>query len=561
MARGRSAAALGAVVGLLLSLPACASGVEAPAKAKSSPPAQPQLSPEEQAARDLLERFRAESKIKQEERRHLAEQHFKTGKAHFDLGAWKPAYEHFKKAAELDPTREDAQDYAKKAAGLLGLKEGRAGLIDDVIAQQNVAKQALEIELSTLFAQAKAAYDKGQLAEALDLFIRLKARANYYAPRLDTRKVVEDAEGYIGKTNAAIEQQRRQGEKERLRRATEEAEKLRGKGQSLLLERTNAQLAQAQALFGEHRYDHARGLCDEVLRHDPTNAQAAMLRESAADAARTEAIARVLSSRDAETRTWFDEMTAMTVPQNQIISISRERLDELRKRKPEPLFDDEQRAPEAWEGRIRGALERKVTFDFVETPLPDVVSFLGSVADLNIVLDTEAAKGAAPTVTLRVQDMRLASALNWICKLVGYGYTLRDEALFLSKPERIPEKTVLKVYDITDLTMEIKNFRGRHTALATDSGYGREGGGGSFVGDFFEKEQPEEDKPLSGVQLIEFIKQVIRPGAWAADEELEKVREFVGLPADRKPGKGEELVDMVSVVVGGRTYLGLRTRQ
>ncbi len=559
MAQARAAAALGAVAGLLLSLPACVSGAEAPAKAKSAPPAQPQLSPEDQAVRDLLERFRAESKVKQEERRHLAEQHFKTGRAHFDLGAWRPALEHFKKAAELDPTRADAQDYAKRAAGLLGLKEGRGGPFDEVIAIQSVALQAQEMELLTLFAQAKAAFDKGQLAEALELFIRVKARAQYLAPRLDTRKIGEDAEAYIGKTNAAIEQRRRQGEKERLRRAIEEAEKLRGKGQSLLMERTRAQLAQAQSLFDERRYEQARKLCEEVLRREPTNAQAAALREGAADAARSEAIARVLSSRDAEMRAWLDEMIAMTVPQNDIIAISPERLEELRRRKSEPLFVDEQRGPEPWEGRTREALERKVTFDFIETPLPDVVSFLGSVADLNIVLDAEAAKGAAPTVTLRVQDMRLASALNWICKLVGYSYTLRDEALFLSKPERIPEKTVLRMYDITDLTIEVKNFKGRQRALATDTGFGEKGGGNLM--DFFEDEKDEADKPLSGNQLIEFIRQVVRPGAWAADEELERVRQLAGLPAERKPGQAEELVDMVSIVVGGRTFLALRTRE
>jgi tetratricopeptide (TPR) repeat protein len=547
------------LLGLLGVLPACAVGAEATPPARPAPPAKQQLSPDEQAAHDILERYKADAKIKQGESRQLAEQHFRTGKAHFDMGAWRAAYEHFQKAVALDPTHKEAQEYLQKTRGLLGIKEGGAGLVDSMVAQEKVRREAQRIELLSLFEQAKAAYARGQFAEALELFIRVKAKAQFLAPHLDTSEVTEEAEQGIQRTKAAIDRQRSEGEQEQRRRAAEEAERLRKEGRSLLVERHEAQLAQALSLFGAHRYGQARKLCDQVLRHDPSNGSAAALREGALQAARAEGIAQAINSRASETNLLMQQLTAMTVPQNRIISISRQRIEELRNRKGDPLFESSHKPPEEWEMRIREALEKKVTFDFIETPLPDVLSFLGSLTGVTLVLDTEAVKGASPNVTLRVQEMRLEAALNWLCKLAGLGYTLRDEAVFISRPERIHDTPVLRMYDITDLTIGIKNFKGRQRALATDTGFGAQ----QNVRDFFEddEEEDESEKPLSGAEMVEFLKRIARPTGPEDDGGLERVQEVLGLPRDQRPGKAQELVDLIGVTIGGRSYIGVKTRE
>jgi len=518
------------------------------------------LSPEEQAARDLLQRFKAESTVWQDERRQLAQQHFRAGKAHFDLGAWRPAYDHFRKALELDPGNERAETYMRKAAGLVGLGEGRGSPIDQAIAQRKVLLAARETQLANLLAEARAAYDEGRFAEALGLFVRAKARAQYFASMPDSARLAAEAEKSIADCKAAIERQRNGARQGRARRAVAEAQKLRAQGRKRLLDRRRAQLAQAQSLVDERRYRQALALCDEVLRHDPADPQANDLRRRAAAAARHDAVAGALATREAETRLCLDELTTLMVPQGEIITIPRQRLEELRKRKGEPPFDDQRKPPEPWEARLRGALQRRVSFDFVETPLPDVVSFLGSVADANIVLDGGATRGGTRNVTLRVEDMTLGAALNWICKLVGAAYTLRDEAIFIARPERIPERTVLRIYDITDLTMEIKNFRGRHRALATDTGRGADAAS-ELAREFLGGDEDEAEKPLSGAELISFIRSLVGPGTWQDGERLAAAWEAAGLPETGRPGKGEELVDLVSIVVGGRTFLGVRTKR
>ena len=286
------------------------------------------------------------------------------------------------------------------------------------------------------------------------------------------------------------------------------------------------------------------------------------LREAAYQARHSEATERALGQRAAETRRWMRELSAQMVPQTDIITMPRDRFEAVRARKSTAAFGAEPREPEAWETRIREALARKVTFDFIETPLPDVVSFLGTLTDASMVLDTDAVRGQAPTVSLRVQNMRLDAALNWVCKLTGLRYTLRDEAIFLARPERIPERTVLRMYDVTDLTMDLTNFKGRPRALATAEGWGTQERDEEEAAARLKADGPEGGRGQRGEALVAFVKSIISPDSWAGDEDaVEKVHDVLGLPREHSETKGQELVDLIGVVVGGRTFVGIKTKE
>ncbi|MBM4039688.1 MAG: hypothetical protein FJ290_14360 [Planctomycetes bacterium] len=118
----------------------------------------------------------------------------------------------------------------------------------------------------------------------------------------------------------------------------------------------------------------------------------------------------------------------------------------MRGQKLTPARPDRAKPPAGqpeWVAEIRRAFEKRVTFDFVETPLHDVVNFLSSLVDVTIVLDEPSARDA-PNITLRVNDMRLEAALGWILRIVSLRYQLKDEALFIAKPERIGEDVVTR---------------------------------------------------------------------------------------------------------------------
>ncbi|MBI2191295.1 MAG: STN domain-containing protein [Planctomycetes bacterium] len=106
--------------------------------------------------------------------------------------------------------------------------------------------------------------------------------------------------------------------------------------------------------------------------------------------------------------------------------------------------------PAIWELAIRQHLEKRVSFDFVDTPFEDVVSFFNNLTGVNFVLDPEVIEGEDLQVTLRVNDMRLDAALEWTLRLCNLSYVLRNEAILISTKERILKPTV-RVYDCREV--------------------------------------------------------------------------------------------------------------
>ena len=101
---------------------------------------------------------------------------------------------------------------------------------------------------------------------------------------------------------------------------------------------------------------------------------------------------------------------------------------------PDPI--EEHRLDESAHRRLAAAMGKKVSFDFVETPLQDVVNFLSSLVDVTIVLDPEAVKEDTPNITLRVKEMPLRDALGRICDQAKMVHHAHDGALLVTTVER-----------------------------------------------------------------------------------------------------------------------------
>jgi tetratricopeptide (TPR) repeat protein len=500
-----------------LALLLVAARVAAGEAATPPPPLPP--TPDQQAAQALLDRLGVEKRIQDEQKRFLAEQHFQVGKTHFELGDFRAAQKQFLKAVELNPQHEQGQTHLRKTQGLLDAQEGRPRA-EDLLAGPRIALEMHEMELANRMANAKALFAQRRYAEAIEAFERAAAYARWLAPRLDTSKTFEEAEVMTQRALQAIEAQRRADADEQRRKAHELGEQRQQRGREAADARSQALLDRAKAQYEQGRYDAARKLCDQVLSDDPASGAAEALREQVVETARRLALDKALRARAAETAQYWDGLRAASSPQVELVSITPARLAELRTRKPLGVLGEHREPPPEWETRLRETLTKPVSFDFVETPLQDVLSFLSSLVGTTIVLDPEAVKDKAPSVTLRVNNMRLETALNWVCKLMGLRYSLRDEAIYISN--RVDSKPELRMYDVSDITIHIQNFAGRRTALATAEGQGGEGGGSastSIGADFFPPEDKEkEEKRWTGQELVEFIQRVVAPGTWRDDE-------------------------------------------
>lgn len=91
-----------------------------------------------------------------------------------------------------------------------------------------------------------------------------------------------------------------------------------------------------------------------------------------------------------------------------------------------------------WEKEFEAKLDEKVSFEFVQTPLSEVVRFLQNLTGLSMILDPRACEEVGDvSISLKVSDMRLRLALGWILRLANLTYDLRDGAIFISTPEGI----------------------------------------------------------------------------------------------------------------------------
>jgi hypothetical protein len=87
--------------------------------------------------------------------------------------------------------------------------------------------------------------------------------------------------------------------------------------------------------------------------------------------------------------------------------------------------------------RIKKALSRKVSFEFVDTPLLDVFEFVRHLCNVSIVVDPKALETREKVlINLNVNDMEMERALQWVLKIAELEFKVQDQAIFIFAPEK-----------------------------------------------------------------------------------------------------------------------------
>jgi len=97
---------------------------------------------------------------------------------------------------------------------------------------------------------------------------------------------------------------------------------------------------------------------------------------------------------------------------------------------------------ERWRREIRCRLDRRVSFEFDETPFGEAVAFLRTLTNVNFVFDPALERRGVTSsggvrLSLKAADMSAADALTWMTRLAGADYTFRNGAVFIASPARI----------------------------------------------------------------------------------------------------------------------------
>jgi hypothetical protein len=147
-------------------------------------------------------------------------------------------------------------------------------------------------------------------------------------------------------------------------------------------------------------------------------------------------------------------------------------------------------APASQAHPLPGA-EQRVTVDWREQSIAEVAEFLRVACRINVIC----LPGTADrTVTLAVQQMPVATLIRWIERQSGVVVNWQDQALTFSLTP-ITGPTVMRLYDVRDLTMPLQDFPGPELAFSSD---------GTAVG---KMPAPVARAGTDGEELADFIRQ------------------------------------------------------
>ena len=158
----------------------------------------------------------------------------------------------------------------------------------------------------------------------------------------------------------------------------------------------------------------------------------------------------------------------------------------------------------AWKQAIERGLEQRITVDFQELEIQEVVEFLQRNTDINFVLDPRVvAAGLVPPFSMQLDNITIASVLEFIMLQTDLRYTLEGQAVYISNPEGLRGDVFMRVYDIRDLTLGLTQFPGPNLNIPEPGGEGT-----TLIPEVEADDTQEID------DFIEIISEVVEPETW-----------------------------------------------
>lgn len=80
---------------------------------------------------------------------------------------------------------------------------------------------------------------------------------------------------------------------------------------------------------------------------------------------------------------------------------------------------------------LEEALAHKISCEFVDTPIKEVLAFLQTLKKINLIISTPAQSVNTP-INLKVADMPAGDVLKYVCKLANLNVEIQDQAVFIA---------------------------------------------------------------------------------------------------------------------------------
>ena len=293
----------------------------------------------------------------------------------------------------------------------------------------------------------------------------------------------------------------------------------------------------AYAAVKEERYDDATKIADSILTMDPTNEEALYIKGKVNDIKHkndTEHIKTIYAQEKLKSHEYLKEAS---IPYQDTIrfpkkaqweDVSKRTLPQLDKIVEENKIKTGQLLliPNPAEGSfpkvIEEALNTIISFEFLDTPLRDIVIFVREKTNINMIIDSEA--GSVP-ITLKLKDVPLRTALKYILPK-GYEYVVEGDIIHIYK-----QKMELRVYDVRDILINLDDkepLKFDITAAATSQMSLSKGAA-----------VKTKDTSERVLDLIELIATTVEPSSWSSRVSVIGAAEGGSQRRINTPGQGE----------------------
>ncbi len=267
----------------------------------------------------------------------------------------------------------------------------------------------------------------------------------------------------------------------------------------------------------EKRYGDAIKIADAILKERPADETALVVKENAqvlqGDMKHEKIIAKIEQVNTRERTKYFENLKEKAIPYNDLMQFTKEdewedikerfqeeipekRLEENRKHterlklSPSPVHKS---IPQA----MHRKLGEKLSIEFTDTPLRDVISFLQEKSGMNFYVDK---KVPEINVDTKLNDVPISVILDYILPK-NLGYVVEDNIVHITV-----EPLELRVYDVRDLLINLedrKNLTGQVSTTGEEEGTGSSG--------------EDRDTFDRVTEIISLITSTIDPASWSVN--------------------------------------------
>lgn len=440
-------------------------------------------------------------------------------------------------------------DHVEQQASAASLQLGRQpgpNVLDETQGQLDLIRQRARALFQSQMEQLDQSLANGDFAAAAlaGSEARLTAqRHRQVLPEDEYQGMLDQAEAALSRVAEArtsaenAERERRAAELERLQNLREDEQ--RAERERLI----NENIARVRALQMEQKYDEALDVVDQILAIDPLNPAGLLMRDVLEDTK----IYRVYYQLQRDQRLSYAHQTV----QNEEALVAPETIIGYPSDWPTISFKRGEPMQFSETAQNRAVLavmeEKRIPINFADNAFADVMNFYEQVSGLNIDIDWESLEMIgvdrdAP-VTLKLTNVTLETVLDRVLAKVSdpdipAGWAVKDGILMVASDEVLRRDTLLEIYDIRDLLIDIPDYTNApqfDLNSAFQNSGGRGGGGGTGRSPFQQnnQQQGQQGQRRTRDEMIEEIVDIITSNVdydgWQENGgETGSIREFNG---------------------------------